>query len=70
MNCTVCSLCGKPIEAYDIALNNLLIDTDHSVDICQQCIDAFTAWQGKRLSKLFPTKTMKKKYGNEQVTSR
>lgn len=45
MNDTACSLCAKPIDAYDIDLNNLLVGTDRSVDICQERIDAFTAWQ-------------------------
>lgn len=58
-----CSLCGREISRYSQELNHLEIDESHSADLCQDCIDRFIRWQGKVISRLFPTKVMKKRYG-------
>jgi len=57
-----CTLCKKNIDRYTPAFNHLSIDDDHSIDICQSCIDTFIKWQGDKFAALFPTKTMKRRY--------
>ena len=58
-----CNLCNQPIKNYDERFHHLKIDDIHSVDICPECADKFFKWQGGILSKLYPTKAMKKRYG-------
>ncbi|MFH1401299.1 MAG: hypothetical protein ABIH41_07320 [Nanoarchaeota archaeon] len=60
MNAHHCALCRDGIKDYDARLNHLALRKSLSVDICSSCIDAFAAWQGNVLSRLFPTKAMKK----------
>ena len=60
-----CSLCEKDIADYSIGFNHLVIDEQHSFDICSACIDKFLKWHGKNLATLFPTKAMKKRYGGK-----
>jgi len=62
MNCT---LCNRLIQGYNPAFHHLKIDETHAVDICQGCIDAFFKWQGSVSSRLFPTKALKKRYGEK-----
>lgn len=57
-----CSLCGKEIENYRDEFNHLIIDENHAADICPDCVDKFTKWQIAILSKLFPTKALKKRF--------
>nr|MDO8083599.1 hypothetical protein [Candidatus Sigynarchaeum springense]MDO8115986.1 hypothetical protein [Candidatus Sigynarchaeota archaeon] len=58
-----CSLCEKEIADYSAGFNHLVIDEQHSADICSCCIEKFVKWQGKKLAVLFTTKAMKKRYG-------
>lgn len=58
-----CKLCDGEIAGYDPTFHHLRIDERHAVDICQGCIDAFLAWQGKMFVKLFPTMAMKRRHG-------
>jgi hypothetical protein len=62
MNCTICK---KPIEKYNPALNHLKIDESHSADICQGCIDKIMKWQQGIYARLFPTAAVKKRYGEK-----
>ena len=39
----------------------LVIDESHIYKLCQDCIDKFMKWQGKKFSNLFPTNLMKKR---------
>ena len=55
-----CYLCEKAIKDYDANFNHLMIDENHSIDICPECVDKFVKWQGKIYAALFPTKAMKK----------
>ena len=59
-------LCNKPIQNYDSTSHHLKIDESHEVDICQECIDKFVKWQGSIISRLFPTKALKKRYGESK----
>jgi hypothetical protein len=63
MNCT---LCNQPIKNYDARFHHLQIDSSHSADICTECIDKFTKWQGSVISNLFPTKALKKRYEKDR----
>lgn len=58
-----CHLCEKPIQNYHPALHHLTIDDSHGVDICQNCIDTFLKWQGRVFANLFPTRALKKRFG-------
>jgi hypothetical protein len=58
-----CTLCKKLIKEYNPSLNHLVLGNDHAVDICAECIDKFTKWQGRIIANLFPTKAMKKRFG-------
>jgi len=60
-----CILCGKKIENYNALFNHLVIDEDHSSDICKECSKKFIDWQGKIMAALFPTKAMKKFSGSK-----
>ncbi len=57
-----CNLCKKDINNYNSEFNNLKIDENQTVDICQSCIDTFVRWQGAKYAKLFPTTMMKKQF--------
>ncbi len=61
-----CTLCEKDIDGYDASFNHLVIDETRAVDVCNACIDKFMAWRGKVLATLFPTNTMKKRYGKRK----
>ena len=61
-----CKLCEKDIEPYDARFHHLVLDENNAVDICQACIDKFVKWQGKMLAVLFPTKALKKRYGEKR----
>ena len=61
-----CHLCNKNIENYNSEFNQLEIDDKNKVDICNSCVDKFTKWQQTKLAKLFPTKTLKKMYGENK----
>jgi hypothetical protein len=54
-----CILCKKEIKNYSAEFNRF-----ENVDICQDCIDRFMRWQGSRMAKLFPTKSLKKRFEN------
>ncbi|MDD4353075.1 MAG: hypothetical protein PHN56_01320 [Candidatus Nanoarchaeia archaeon] len=57
-----CNLCEKEIAKYNTIFNHLIIDDNHSINICLDCSDKFIKWQGKICSIIFPTKAMKKMY--------
>ncbi|MFA6072595.1 MAG: hypothetical protein WC758_00580 [Candidatus Woesearchaeota archaeon] len=57
-----CKLCDKEILNYSSKFNHLKIDESCSVDICSNCIDKVVDWQGSVVAKLFPTKSLKKRY--------
>ncbi|MFH1721882.1 MAG: hypothetical protein ABH950_04665 [Candidatus Altiarchaeota archaeon] len=59
----LCVLCNNKIMGYSIEFNRLEIDENKDVDICPECISKFSKWQQKTLSKLFPTKAAKKRFG-------
>ena len=58
-----CKLCNNTIDNYNSEFHLLKIDDSKSVNICPTCIDKFLKWQQKKFAKLFPTKSIKKKYG-------
>ncbi len=60
-----CKLCNKTIENYNPKFNHLEIDEKTQVDICSDCTDKFLKWQQSIFADLFPTKSMKKRYGKE-----
>jgi hypothetical protein len=60
-----CVLCDQEIEHYSSDLNKLVINDTRSVSICNECIRKITGWQGERLAKLFPTKSLKKYRGRK-----
>jgi hypothetical protein len=62
-----CRLCDKDIENYNPDFNHLTINEELSADICGECTDKFMKWQGQKLAKLFPTKTMKKRFGGKSA---
>ena len=57
-----CTLCEKEIRDYNLEFNHLAIDEFHSADICRDCLTKFTKWQQGIYAKLFPTKTLKKRF--------
>ena len=61
-----CTLCDQSIKNYSPVFHHLLIDDSHSVDICSECIDKFTKWQGSIIKDLFPTKALKKRYNGDK----
>ena len=60
-----CQICGQPIRNYQPALHHLTINESQGVDICQDCVDKIIRWQGSIYAKLFPTKAMKKRFGQK-----
>jgi len=60
-----CRLCEKDIENYSADFNHLFLDKAHSADICLDCARKFSNWQGEIIAKLFPTKAMKKRFGEK-----
>lgn len=60
-----CELCKKEIEKYNPVLNHFVIEENNEVDICQKCVDTFVKWQGSIYAKLFPTKSMKKRFAKK-----
>jgi hypothetical protein len=62
----LCNLCEKEIKNYVPKFNHLIIDDDHSIDICRDCVDKFTMWQGEIIADLFPSKIMKKRYDKKK----
>lgn len=62
----ICTLCKKTIENYNSEFNKMQIDETHAVDICQDCIDKFVAWQGRKYAKLFPTTALKKRFAEKK----
>ncbi len=60
-----CILCEKEIENYSAQFNRLEIESDRAVDICNDCVDRFIKWQGKKFAALFPTKVMKKRFATK-----
>jgi len=61
-----CRLCGKSIENYDAQFNHMSVDESHSAELCQNCIDKFVKWYGSMCANLFPTKALKKRYGENK----
>ena len=61
-----CRLCSKEIIKYDIRFNHLVIDDEHTADVCSMCIDKFVDWHSKVIALLFPTQAMKKRYGEKK----
>jgi len=55
-----CKLCEKEILNYSAEFNKMKISENLEVDICSDCVEKFSKWQQKIITKLFPTKTMKK----------
>jgi hypothetical protein len=60
-----CSLCEKSINNYNPTFNHLTIDEKHAVDICPDCLDKLVKWQSGIYATLFPTKALKKRFGNK-----
>ena len=63
-----CVLCDKPIDSYNAEFHHLKIDDSKEFDICPGCLDKIIAWQSKIASRLFPTKLLKRKWGNKEET--
>ena len=59
-----CILCGEPIENHAPDIHTLKIDDRRTVDICDTCRQKFTQWQREKLAKLFPTRTTKRYFAN------
>ncbi len=57
-----CSLCEKEISNYSPSIHELLIDENHVYEICLNCIDKIMKWQQKSITKLFPTKALKRRF--------
>lgn len=55
-----CALCQEEIKNYCTELHKLKLDEHRAVDICDACTRKFVKWQGERLTKLFPTRALKK----------
>jgi ribosome-binding protein aMBF1 (putative translation factor) len=55
-----CKLCEKEIKNYSSEFNQLKIDGDHKIEVCQDCVEKFQKWQQQIITQLFPTKAMKK----------
>jgi hypothetical protein len=58
-----CKLCDRTIPGFDPKTHRLLLDDDREVAVCEPCALRLTDWLGERMARLFPTKTMKKRYG-------
>ena len=62
-----CALCGRAIPNYDPEFHRLkMLDDAHALDICPACIERFEQWRGETYAKLFPTKAMKKRFGENR----
>lgn len=61
-----CKLCEKEIEKYDARFNQLVLDEKHAANICLGCVDKFNKWHGKNLAVLFPTKSLKLRFGQKK----
>jgi hypothetical protein len=61
-----CHLCEKPIRDYNSAYHHLVIDEQHAVDICPECLEKIGKWQGKIYAALFPTRALKKRFGGKR----
>jgi hypothetical protein len=48
----------------------LIIDENHEVNICSDCIKKFEKWRGSVYATLFPTTTLKKKFGKQTAVNR
>jgi hypothetical protein len=57
-----CKLCTCEIKGYTKKFHHFKINETCEVDICFNCIDKFTIWQGSIIRELFPTKTLKKRF--------
>ncbi|MFA5302999.1 MAG: hypothetical protein WC393_00490 [Candidatus Nanoarchaeia archaeon] len=57
-----CELCRKTIEKYNINFNCFVVDENHSINICPECIEKFIRWQSQILATLFPTTALKKRF--------
>jgi hypothetical protein len=62
-----CILCGRDIGNYNAEFNRLRIDESRGADICEDCIDRFAKWQGSKIVRMFPTRALKKRYGNNSA---
>jgi hypothetical protein len=61
-----CHLCEKEISKYNEKFHHFVIDEKKAVDICFTCSDKFVKWQGSIYAILFPTKSMKRRFGTSQ----
>lgn len=61
-----CSLCEKGIKNYSKHFNQLVIDGNHTFEICHNCIDKIIKWQQDKLTTLFPTSALKKRFKDEK----
>ncbi len=61
-----CSLCKQEIKNYTPEFNRFPIDEEKFSDICEACVVKFATWRGNVYAKLFPTKAMKKKFGEKK----
>ena len=60
-----CVICKHEIKHYSQEFNQLTINEQINVEICQDCIDKFIKWQQRKFAKLLPTKALKKMYLKE-----
>ena len=60
-----CTLCDKAIENYNPGFHHLKINESKSADICQGCLDRIVQWQARIVTKLFPTKALKRRWENK-----
>jgi len=58
-----CTLCNQEIENFDPDIHHIDIDDEHAVDVCFDCFKKLNEWQGRVYARLFPTKGMKKRFG-------
>ncbi len=59
MTAEICTLCEKPIPKYSNEINRIVIDDNHTVIICMDCMIKIGTQQRAAHAKLFPTKTAK-----------
>ena len=60
-----CILCEQIIENYNAEFHQLVIDDQHTVNICEACTRKVMKWQSEKLAQLFPTRMMKKRHRRE-----
>ena len=65
-----CNLCEQEIKNYDSKFHHLIIDENHEVNICPDCIKKFEKWRGSVYATLFPTTTLKKKFGKQTLNQK